>query len=85
MIMLLQVDMNPSTHPNGYIDFAFVSPHKLIGGPGSSGLLLCKKKRQTNAVPAVCGGGVVLYVSQRGHRYLDDFEEREEAGELYST
>ncbi|EER07280.1 conserved hypothetical protein [Perkinsus marinus ATCC 50983] len=75
-----KVDMNPSTHPNGYIDFAFVSPHKLIGGPGSSGLLLCKKKRQTNAVPAVCGGGVVLYVSQRGHRYLDDFEEREEAG-----
>ncbi|EEQ99140.1 Cysteine desulfurase, putative [Perkinsus marinus ATCC 50983] len=75
-----KVDMNPSTHPNGYIDFAFVSPHKLIGGPGSSGLLLCKKKRQTNAVPAVCGGGVVLYVSQRGHRYLDNFEEREEAG-----
>ncbi|EER03352.1 hypothetical protein Pmar_PMAR014568 [Perkinsus marinus ATCC 50983] len=46
----------------------------------NSGLLLCKKKRQTNAVPAVCGGGVVLYVSQRGHRYLDNFEEREEAG-----
>ncbi|KAF4646553.1 hypothetical protein FOZ61_005659, partial [Perkinsus olseni] len=75
----LDVDMNPVAHPEGYIDFAFVSPHKLLGGPGSSGLLLCKRKHQTNAVPAVCGGGVVLYVSRRGHHYLDNLEEREEA------
>ncbi|KAF4694663.1 hypothetical protein FOZ63_005735, partial [Perkinsus olseni] len=75
-----KVDMNPVAHPEGYIDFAFVSPHKLLGGPGSSGLLLCKRKHQTNAVPAVCGGGVVLYVSRRGHHYLDNLEEREEAG-----
>ncbi|EEQ99902.1 conserved hypothetical protein [Perkinsus marinus ATCC 50983] len=75
-----KVDMNSPSHPNGYMDFAFVSPHKLLGGPGSSGLLLCKKKHQTNAVPAVCGGGVVLYVSRRGHHYLGNLEEREEAG-----
>ncbi|KAF4740229.1 hypothetical protein FOZ63_019382, partial [Perkinsus olseni] len=75
-----KVDMNPSSLPEGYIDFAFVSPHKLLGGPGSSGLLLCKRRHQTNAVPAVCGGGVVLYVSQRRHQYLDNLEEREEAG-----
>ncbi|KAF4656752.1 hypothetical protein FOL47_008756 [Perkinsus chesapeaki] len=75
-----KVDMNPLSHPYGYIDFAFVSPHKLLGGPGSSGLLLCKSKHQTNAVPGVCGGGVVLYVSRRGHHYIDNLEEREEAG-----
>ncbi|KAF4745333.1 hypothetical protein FOZ63_003646, partial [Perkinsus olseni] len=76
----IKVDMNPVSHPQGYIDFAFVSPHKLLGGPGSSGLLLCKKKHQTNAVPAVCGGGVVFYVSPVAHSYIQNHEEREEAG-----
>ncbi|KAF4662112.1 hypothetical protein FOL46_005465 [Perkinsus olseni] len=33
----IKVDMNPVSHPQGYIDFAFVSPHKLLGGPGTSG------------------------------------------------
>ncbi|KAF4654840.1 hypothetical protein FOL47_009766 [Perkinsus chesapeaki] len=75
-----KVDMNPVTHPEGYIDFAFLSPHKLLGGPGSSGILLCKKKRQTNAIPTICGGGTVGYVSSRGHYYIDHLEEREEAG-----
>ncbi|KAF4652618.1 hypothetical protein FOL47_010996, partial [Perkinsus chesapeaki] len=77
---MLDVDMNPVSHPQGYIDFAFVSPHKLLGGPGSSGILLCKKRHQTNAIPAVCGGGVVFYVSPVSHSYIQNHEEREEAG-----
>ncbi|KAF4691878.1 hypothetical protein FOZ60_014518 [Perkinsus olseni] len=76
-----KVDMNPATHPEGYIDFAFISPHKLLGGPGTSGILLCKKKRQTNSIPTICGGGTVEFVSSRGHYYISDLEEREEAGE----
>ncbi|EER11780.1 cysteine desulfurylase, putative [Perkinsus marinus ATCC 50983] len=75
-----EVNMNPPTHPEGYIDFAFLSPHKLLGGPGSSGILLCKRKRQTNSIPTICGGGTVEFVSSRGHYYLSDLEEREEAG-----
>ncbi|KAF4705274.1 hypothetical protein FOZ62_017322, partial [Perkinsus olseni] len=61
-------------------DFAFISPHKLLGGPGTSGILLCKKKRQTNSIPTICGGGTVEFVSSRGHYYISDLEEREEAG-----
>ncbi|MCZ6519456.1 MAG: aminotransferase class V-fold PLP-dependent enzyme, partial [Actinobacteria bacterium] len=38
-----------------YIDAIFISPHKLIGGPGSPGLLVARRDLLTNAVPAVPG------------------------------
>ncbi len=33
-----------------------------------------------NAVPSVPGGGTVFYVTDSGHRYLENAEEREEGG-----
>eukprot|EP00754_Rhynchopus_humris_P020999 Rhum_TRINITY_DN14721_c29_g1::Rhum_TRINITY_DN14721_c29_g1_i1::g.112785::m.112785 len=65
---------------NGRCDFAFASPHKLLGGPGSCGLLLAKKRRLTNEVPCFAGGGIVHYVTPTAHHYIDNHEEREEAG-----
>jgi selenocysteine lyase/cysteine desulfurase len=61
-------------------DAVFVSPHKLVGGPGTPGLLLARRSLFTNAVPGVPGGGTVAYVNATEHRYLDDVEHREEGG-----
>jgi selenocysteine lyase/cysteine desulfurase len=58
----------------------FVSPHKLVGGPGTPGLLIARRELFTNAVPTVPGGGTVAYVNADEHRYLDDIEHREEGG-----
>ncbi|HSM01270.1 MAG TPA: aminotransferase class V-fold PLP-dependent enzyme [Acidimicrobiia bacterium] len=66
--------------PLSYKDAVFVSPHKLIGGPGTPGLLVARKELFTNRVPTVPGGGTVAFVNATGHRYLSDIEHREEGG-----
>jgi selenocysteine lyase/cysteine desulfurase len=63
-----------------YKDAIFISPHKLIGGPGTPGVLVVRRDLLTNAVPAVPGGGTVQYVSPDHHRYIPDQEHREEGG-----
>lgn len=63
-----------------YKDAIFISPHKLIGGPGSPGLLVARRDLLTNTVPAVPGGGTVQYVSPDHHTYIADQERREEGG-----
>jgi selenocysteine lyase/cysteine desulfurase len=47
---------------------------------GTPGLLVVKKALLTNRVPATPGGGTVFYVTEQGHRYLQNLEEREEGG-----
>jgi selenocysteine lyase/cysteine desulfurase len=80
----VSIEMSP--HDKGvdghlaYKDAIFISPHKLIGGPGTPGLLVARKELFTNRVPAVPGGGTVAYVNPFEHRYLDDIEHREEGG-----
>lgn len=61
-------------------DVLFSSPHKLLGGPGSSGLLVIKKQLCKNKKPTFSGGGVVSYVSKKKQVYFDDFEIIEDAG-----
>ncbi|MCC5949266.1 MAG: aminotransferase class V-fold PLP-dependent enzyme [Nitriliruptoraceae bacterium] len=61
-------------------DAVFVSPHKLVGGPGTPGLLIARRELFTNRVPTVPGGGTVRYVNEGEHRFLDDVEHREEGG-----
>jgi selenocysteine lyase/cysteine desulfurase len=63
-----------------YKDAMFISPHKLIGGPGTPGVLVARKTLLTNSVPVSPGGGTVLYVNALEHVYLDDPEHREEGG-----
>ncbi|HET7736775.1 MAG TPA: aminotransferase class V-fold PLP-dependent enzyme [Nocardioidaceae bacterium] len=62
------------------IDAMFVSPHKMIGGPSTPGLLVLRRALMTNRVPDVPGGGTVAYVNAVDHRYLDDPVHREEGG-----
>ncbi len=70
----------PGSSPLGYKDAIFLSPHKFIGGPGTPGILLVKRKLLTNLVPSVPGGGTVSYVSPESHTYLTDPAHREEGG-----
>jgi len=75
------IDMQPTDDdPLSYKDAVFLSPHKLIGGPGTPGVLVARKELFTNRVPAVPGGGTVWYVNADEHRYLDEIEHREEGG-----
>lgn len=69
-----------SKQTTAYKDAIFVSPHKLIGGPGTPGVLIVRKELLTNSVPSVPGGGTVAYVNSVDHRYLPDPEHREEGG-----
>ncbi|WP_323846811.1 aminotransferase class V-fold PLP-dependent enzyme [Microbulbifer magnicolonia] len=61
-------------------DAVFISPHKFIGGPGTPGILVVKQQLLNNTVPAVPGGGTVLYVTPEDHRYLTNAERSEEGG-----
>lgn len=51
------------------IDALYLSPHKFIGGPGTPGVLVIKRRLLTNRVPSVPGGGTVSYVSPESHTY----------------
>ncbi len=63
-----------------YKDAVFISPHKMIGGPGTPGVLVARRDLFTNRVPDVPGGGSVTYVNTNEHDYHPAIEHREEAG-----
>ena len=75
------VDIEMGSRSRGsYKDAVFISPHKMIGGPGTPGVLVARRELLTNSVPTVPGGGTVAYVNPADHRYLEDPEHREEGG-----
>jgi len=80
----VKIEMNMADDaPDGHLvykDAVFLSPHKFIGGPGTPGVLVAKRRLFRNPVPAVPGGGTVAYVNPDEHRYVDDPEVREEGG-----
>jgi hypothetical protein len=80
----VKIEMNMTDdEPDGHLvykDAIFLSPHKFIGGPGTPGVLVAKKKLFRNSVPAQPGGGTVAYVNPKEHRYLEDPVHREEGG-----
>lgn len=76
----VDIDMHPED-PDAYLDAIFMSPHKFLGGPGSSGVLIFNKKLYKNVVPDNPGGGTVTYTNPWGeHDYFDDVETREDGG-----
>jgi selenocysteine lyase/cysteine desulfurase len=80
----LPLDMNPLPDVEdgelAYKDAVFISPHKLPGGPGTPGILVAKRHRFANEIPAVPGGGTILYVTPERQTYLPDPVQREEGG-----
>lgn len=74
------IDMHP-IKPEEALDGIFFSPHKFLGGPGSSGVLIFNRKLYGNAVPDEPGGGTVLWTNPWGeHHYYEDIETREDGG-----
>ena len=78
----VEIEMSPRCehHSLAYKDAIVLSPHKLVGGPGTPGVLVVRRELLANRVPDVVGGGTVRYVNATEHRYVDDPEHREEAG-----
>ncbi len=74
----LPIRMAPA--PDARIDAIVTSPHKFVGGPASSGLLLIRRDAVVSAVPTFPGGGTVRFVSPEGHDYSPNVEAREESG-----
>jgi selenocysteine lyase/cysteine desulfurase len=63
-----------------YKDAVYFSPHKMLGGPGSSGILIAKKNVLFQKKPFRFGGGIVLYVNELDQEYVGNVEELEESG-----
>jgi selenocysteine lyase/cysteine desulfurase len=76
----VEIDMSTPSRGAAYKDAVFLSPHKLVGGPGTPGVLVARKELFTNRVPVVPGGGTVTYVNPFDHEYITNVEHREEGG-----
>ncbi len=76
----VDIDMHPENNLQA-LDAIFFSPHKFLGGPGSSGVLLFNKELYTNACPDQPGGGTVDWTNAWGeYKYSDNIEAREDGG-----
>ncbi len=74
------IDMHPED-PSKKLDAIYFSPHKFLGGPGSSGVLIFCKSLYKNRIPDHPGGGTVTWTNPWGeHAYFDDIEIREDGG-----
>ena len=61
-------------------DAIIVSPHKLVGGPQTSGLLVAKRDVLFDTQPHRVGGGPILFVNEEKYEFIETPEELEEAG-----
>lgn len=76
----VSINMHPEDEEEA-LDAIFLSPHKFLGGPGTSGVMVFNKKLYKNMIPDHPGGGTVSWTNPWGeHKYLDSIEEREDGG-----
>jgi selenocysteine lyase/cysteine desulfurase len=76
----MEMNMHPED-PMEKLDAIFFSPHKFLGGPGSSGVLIFDKAMYRAEVPDNPGGGTVDWTNPWGkYKYVDDIEVREDGG-----
>jgi selenocysteine lyase/cysteine desulfurase len=80
----VDIDMNPEAEDEDddpSIDAVFISPHKFIGGPGSSGVLIFNQRIYHRELPpSMSAGGTVDYVGMKDQDFIGRIEEREKAG-----
>jgi selenocysteine lyase/cysteine desulfurase len=75
-----EINMHPAD-PMEKLDAVMFSPHKFLGGPGSSGVLVFDASMYKNEVPDNPGGGTVDWTNPWGkYKYVDDIEAREDGG-----
>ncbi len=74
------IDMHPED-PLEKLDAVLFSPHKFLGGPGSSGVLIFDRSMYHSRTPDQPGGGTVDWTNPWGeYKYVDDIELREDGG-----
>ncbi len=74
----LAMDMAPA--PDCRKDAIVFSPHKFVGGPGASGVMVVRDSVARRQTPSLPGGGTVSFVSPWAHRYSANLAAREEGG-----
>jgi selenocysteine lyase/cysteine desulfurase len=76
----VEINMHPED-ANSYLDAIFFSPHKFLGGPGTTGVLIFNQNLYKNNIPDCPGGGTVSWTNPWGeHKYIDNIEDREDGG-----
>ena len=77
----VSINMHPDDNSERYLDAVYFSPHKFLGGPGTTGILIFNKKLYLNTIPDNPGGGTVDWTNPWGeHKYVEDIEAREDGG-----
>ncbi len=80
----VNIDMNPPAglyDGDASLDAIFISPHKFLGGPGSSGVLVFHERLYHRELPpTVSAGGTVDYVGPINQDFIPHIEEREKPG-----
>ncbi len=75
-----EINMHPED-PLMKLDAVFFSPHKFLGGPGSSGVMVFDSSLYHRQSPDSPGGGTVDWTNRWGeYKYVDDIELREDGG-----
>lgn len=76
----VNINMHPGD-PMDKLDAIFFSPHKFLGGPGTSGVLIFDSKLYQRNVPDHPGGGTVDWTNPWGqHKFISSIEAREDGG-----
>lgn len=75
-----KINMHPED-PLEKLDAIYFSPHKFLGGPGTSGVIIFNKELYNNKVPDNPGGGTVDWTNPWGsHKFVSNIEAREDGG-----
>ncbi len=76
----VDINMHPGD-PMEKLDAVFFSPHKFLGGPGTSGVLVFDSALYHQKVPDNPGGGTVDWTNPWGEfKFIDNIEIREDGG-----
>ena len=77
----VSINMHPDDSSERYLDAIYFSPHKFLGGPGTTGILVFNEKLYSNTIPDNPGGGTVDWTNPwGGHKYIENIEAREDGG-----
>lgn len=75
-----EIDMHPEDSMEK-LDGIYFSPHKFLGGPGASGVLIFDSKYYSSAIPDNPGGGTVDWTNPwNQYKYVGSIEAREDGG-----
>lgn len=74
-------EINICRDQDSFFDGIYFSPHKFLGGPGSSGILIINERiYRKDLPPTIAAGGTVDFVNFNDQKYSAEIEVREKPG-----